>query len=168
MTLTHCPQKCMANRGTKKATLPPPPLLLPIQSQDVCCFLQVAHAMAYHCLMGEGERKTSFFHFKSAKFQKGYLGQSVSSNFVKNIYLDFILTYMYSTTLLSFYSVSVLQVKSIPQVKKQTTSQLTFCVKQRAKKVVSHSLGLVDFATGLVNSVFNLPDRQVIFFEEFK
>ena len=25
MTLTHCTQKCMANRGTKKATLPPPP-----------------------------------------------------------------------------------------------------------------------------------------------
>ena len=28
---------------------------------------------------------------------------------------------------------------------------------QRAKKVVSDSLGLVDFAIGLVNSVFNLP-----------
>ena len=35
-----------------------------------------------------------------------------------------------------------------------------------AKKVVSDSPGLVDFAIGLVNSVFNLPDRQVIFFEE--
>ena len=35
---------------------------------------------------------------------------------------------------------------------------------QRAKKVVSNSLGLVDFATGLVNSVFNLPDGRVIFF----
>ena len=39
---------------------------------------------------------------------------------------------------------------------------------QRAKKVVSDSLGLVDFAIGLVNSVFNLPDGQVMFFEEFK
>ena len=38
---------------------------------------------------------------------------------------------------------------------------------QRAKKVVSDSPGLVDFAIGLVNSVFNLPDRQVMFFEEF-
>ena len=38
---------------------------------------------------------------------------------------------------------------------------------QRAKKVVSDSLGLVDFAIGLVNSVFNLPDGQVMFFEEF-
>ena len=28
---------------------------------------------------------------------------------------------------------------------------------QRAKKVVSDSLGLVDFAVGLVNSVLNLP-----------
>ena len=39
---------------------------------------------------------------------------------------------------------------------------------QRAKKVVSDSLGLVDFAIGLVKSVFNLPDGQVMFFEEFK
>ena len=39
---------------------------------------------------------------------------------------------------------------------------------QRAKKVVSDSPGLVDFAIGLVNSVFNLPDRQVMFFEEFE
>ena len=31
----------------------------------------------------------------------------------------------------------------------------------RAKKVVSDSQGLVDFAIGLVNSVFNLPDGQV-------
>ena len=39
---------------------------------------------------------------------------------------------------------------------------------QRAKKVVSDSAGLVDFAIGLVNSVINLPDRQVKFLEEFK
>ena len=31
------------------------------------------------------------------------------------------------------------------------------------KKVVSDSPGLVDFAIGLVNSVFNLPDGQVQF-----
>ena len=37
-----------------------------------------------------------------------------------------------------------------------------------AKKVVSDSPGPVDFAIGLVNSVFNLPDGQVMFFEEFK
>ena len=29
-------------------------------------------------------------------------------------------------------------------------------------------MGLVDFAIGLVNSDFNLPDRQVMFFEEFQ
>ena len=39
---------------------------------------------------------------------------------------------------------------------------------QCAKKVVSNSPGLVDFAIGLVNSVLNLPDGQVMFFEEFK
>ena len=39
---------------------------------------------------------------------------------------------------------------------------------QHAKKVVSDSQGLVDFAIGLVNSVFNLPNGQVMFFDEFK
>ena len=39
---------------------------------------------------------------------------------------------------------------------------------QRAKKVVYDSPGLVDFAIRLVNSVFNLPDGQVTFFEEFE
>ena len=33
---------------------------------------------------------------------------------------------------------------------------------------MSGSRGLVDFAIGLVNSVFNLPDGQLNFFEEFK
>ena len=44
----------------------------------------------------------------------------------------------------------------------------TLSVIQRARKVVSDSPGLVDFAIGLVNSVFNLLDGQVMFFEEFK
>ena len=35
---------------------------------------------------------------------------------------------------------------------------------QRAKKVVSDSPGLVDFAIGLVNSVINLPDERSKFF----
>ena len=39
---------------------------------------------------------------------------------------------------------------------------------QRAKKVASDSPGLVNFAIRLVNSVFNLPDGQVMFFEEFE
>ena len=39
---------------------------------------------------------------------------------------------------------------------------------QCAKKVVSDSPGLVDFAIGLVNSVFNLPEGEVMFFEEFE
>ena len=36
-------------------------------------------------------------------------------------------------------------------------------LKQHAKKVVSDRPGLVDFAIGLVNSVFNLPDRKGCF-----
>ena len=39
-----------------------------------------------------------------------------------------------------------------------------FIKVQRAKKVVSDSPGLVDFAIGLVNSVLNLPDGEVKFF----
>ena len=34
--------------------------------------------------------------------------------------------------------------------------------------VVSNSPGLADFAIRLVNSVFNFPDGQVVFFEEFE
>ena len=41
-------------------------------------------------------------------------------------------------------------------------------IKQRAKKVVSDSPGLVDFAFGLVNSVLNLSDGQANFLEKFK
>ena len=48
-----------------------------------------------------------------------------------------------------------------------TRFYLKFFMK-RAKKVVSDSPGLVDFAIGLVNSVFNLPHGQVMFFEEFE
>ena len=36
-------------------------------------------------------------------------------------------------------------------------------ILQRAKKVVSDSRGLVDFAIGLANFVLNLPDGQVKF-----
>ena len=41
-------------------------------------------------------------------------------------------------------------------------------LNQRAKKALSDSPGLVDFAIGLVNSVFNLPDGQVMFYEELE
>ena len=45
--------------------------------------------------------------------------------------------------------------------------EVLFCMlAQRAKKVVSDSPGLVDFVTGLVTFVLNLPDGQVLFFEE--
>ena len=41
-------------------------------------------------------------------------------------------------------------------------------LSQHAKKVVFDSLGLVDFAIGPVNCVFDLPDGQVMFSEIFK
>ena len=41
-------------------------------------------------------------------------------------------------------------------------------MNQRAKKVVSDSPGLVDFAIGLVIFVLNLPDGQVLFFGEIQ
>lgn len=41
-------------------------------------------------------------------------------------------------------------------------------LKQRARKVVSDSPGLVDFAIGLVNSVLNLPDGQGKIFRRIK
>ena len=44
----------------------------------------------------------------------------------------------------------------------------TFVSCQHVKKVVSDSLGLVDFAIRLVSSVIDLPDGQKKFFEEFK
>ena len=46
--------------------------------------------------------------------------------------------------------------------------QKGFALGQRAKKVVSDSPGLVDFAIGLVIFVLNLPDRQVLFFGEIQ
>ena len=39
---------------------------------------------------------------------------------------------------------------------------------QRAKKVVSDSPGLVDFAIGLVIFVLNLPNGQVLLFGEIQ
>ena len=52
-------------------------------------------------------------------------------------------------------------------------AEVTICTTkmhvQPAKKlVVSDSPELVDFVIGLVNSVFNLPNGQVMFFEEFE
>ena len=41
-------------------------------------------------------------------------------------------------------------------------------LRQRAKKVVSDSPGLVDFAIRLVFFVLNLPDGQVLFFGEIQ
>ena len=40
--------------------------------------------------------------------------------------------------------------------------------KHCAKRVVSDTPGLVDFAIGVLNSVLNLPDGHVKYFEEIK
>ena len=56
--------------------------------------------------------------------------------------------------------------KIIPRC--QDTRQNKMKIIQCAKRVESNSPGLVDFAIRLVNSVFNLPDGQVMFFEEFE
>ena len=42
-----------------------------------------------------------------------------------------------------------------------------FSWQRGAKKLASNNPGLVDFAIRLVNSVLNLPDGQVKYFEEF-
>ena len=56
-----------------------------------------------------------------------------------------------------------------PQILSRIFQSPTYTVcLQRAKKVVSDSPGLVDFAIELVNSVLHLPDRQVMCFEEFE
>ena len=52
---------------------------------------------------------------------------------------------------ISEMSMTSLTCRSLPSV------QIKCCLIAR---------GLVDFAIGLVNSVFNLPDRQVMFYEE--
>ena len=49
-----------------------------------------------------------------------------------------------------------------------TVHSTLYTIPQSAKKIVSDSPGLVDFAIGLVNFVFNLPDGQVMFYEEFE
>ena len=66
---------------------------------------------------------------------------------------------------LAFYSLLI----HIPRDKCPRRQNLQlFCNRQWAKKVVSDSPGLVDFAIGEENSVLNLPDGQVKFFEELK
>ena len=73
-----------------------------------------------------------------------------------------------------FVSTSYYQHRDISPVPEKSSGFIWNCahiflfLAQRAKKVVTDSPGLMDFAIGLVNSVFNLPDGQVMFFEEFK
>ena len=66
----------------------------------------------------------------------------------------------------SFFTCSCTHVLLLSTVQQQQANLMLLL--QRAKKVVSDSLGLVDFPIGLVNSVFNLPNGQVMFYEEFE
>ena len=56
----------------------------------------------------------------------------------------------------SFYSRSRSSLSALTRAETRATLQLV-------KKVVSNSLGLVDFAIGLVIFVLNLPNGQVLF-----
>ena len=49
------------------------------------------------------------------------------------------------------------------KIEESSARSLAEILNQRANKVVSDSPGLGDFAIGLVNSGFNLPDGQVMF-----
>ena len=65
----------------------------------------------------------------------------------------------------SFFMCSCTHVLLLSTVQQRQVNLCSCCGVQR--KVVSDSLGLVDFAIWLVNSVFNLLDGQVMFYKEF-
>ena len=50
----------------------------------------------------------------------------------------------------------------------KTVLREKYISKQRAKKVLSDSPGLVNLAVGLVTFVLNLPDGQVLFLGEIQ
>ena len=53
-------------------------------------------------------------------------------------------------------------------VSPKTLLREKYISKQRAKKVLSDSPGLVNLAVGLVTFVLNLPDEQVLFWGEIQ
>ena len=53
-------------------------------------------------------------------------------------------------------------------VSPKTLLREKYISKQRAKKVLSDSPGLVNLAVGLVTFVLNLPDGQVLFLGEIQ
>ena len=74
-------------------------------------------------------------------------------------YMD---NFLYSRNSLKYQGLDIQD----PVVRRPIIANLDFNL-HRAKKVVSDSPGLVDIAIGLVNSVLNLPNGQVKYFEEF-
>ena len=68
---------------------------------------------------------------------------------------------------LSFFMYSCTHVLLLSTVQQQQANLICSCCGVQ-RKVVSDSLGLVDLVIRLVNSVFNLPDGQVMFYKEFE
>ena len=60
------------------------------------------------------------------------------------------------------------QMRKLTQACTVLSLNLSSASKQRTKKVMSDSPGLVDFAVALVTFFLNLPDGQVLFFGEIQ
>ena len=75
-------------------------------------------------------------------------------------YMD---NFLYSRNSLKYQGLDIQD----PVVRRPIIANLDFNL-HRAKKVVSDSPGLVDFAIGLVIFVLNLPDGQVLCFWEIQ
>ena len=105
----------------------------------------------------------------SQSFLRLYLWANWRAKGVVLIITFFCIIYRYfwlSMLLPSFFTCSCTHVLLLSMVHQQQANLILLL--QRAKKVVSDSLGLVDLAIRLVNSVFNLPDRQVMCYKEFE
>ena len=80
-------------------------------------------------------------------------------------------TEMFFTCFLEDYDLSLFFLNRSSKANyRMAHSSLFSCTFSVCKEsgIVSHSPWQVDFAIGLVNSVFNLPNGQVMFFEEFE
>ena len=104
----------------------------------------------------------------------GHRGNKITVH-MKPVYTVVVLPKMCDEFLIGWLSLSSLQtvltsVGVTLQSYSHTRSILSqwSLLMQCAKKVVSDSPGLVDFFIRLVNSVLNLPDGQVTFFEEIQ
>ena len=86
---------------------------------------------------------------------------------MKFFFFFFFFSYPQTTILKSSRLFGGSKKQALKEVKRYNQVSCTL-YNQRAKKLVSDRPMVVDFAIVLVNSVLNLPDGQVTFFEEFK